>query len=424
MPFKRQRRLSPEQVHFIMEMKKVKYSKLEIARKLGVTEGAVRYQIKRQASGLADGRKIKDSMLDRYEETLFYWTSEYEGEESRPSLKILYENLRKYHGYAGSYDAFRRYIRKRFPEFLKKRSYIRVETPPGALVQVDWKEGIPVYIGSLETPVKLNALVITLCFSRKMAVIFSEKKDLDSFIACHQRGFLKLGGLAETERTDCLKSAVVRWNGSQTILNEKYRKYLSELGVEAFPSRPGTPTDKGKVEKRIGDFFCRLDLKHKVYQTLEDLDREADAKLEELEKEWRCGATGLSVSQSFEYEKVYLKRLPSHFPVLPVAEKVSMVRKDGTVYFYDNYYQVESSYIGRQVLCLHTGLEIVIYCDGEEIERHAHLPGTKGMVRLSEKALREEGVKMSPRVREWGLEVARRQVSIYQEIINQTGGLR
>jgi len=321
MPFKQETRLSQPQIDFIMNMKNVKYSKLEIARKLGVTEGAVRYQIKRQASGLSDGRKIKDSMLDRYEEILFYWTSEYEGEEGRPSLKILYENLRKYHGYAGSYDAFRRYIRKRFPEFLKKRSYIRVETPPGALVQVDWKEGIAVYIGSLETPVKLNALVISLCFSRKMAVIFSEKKDLDSFIACHQRGFLKLGGLAETERTDCLKSAVVRWNGSQTILNEKYRKYLSELGVEAFPSRPGTPTDKGKVEKRIGDFFCRLDLKHKVYQTLEDLDREADAKLEELEKEWRCGATGLSVSQSFEYEKVYLKMLPSHFPVLPVAKQ-------------------------------------------------------------------------------------------------------
>jgi hypothetical protein len=424
MPFKQQSRLSPEQVHFIMKMKNVKYSNLEIAQKMGVTEGAIRYQIKRQESGLADGRKIKDSMLDRYNEILCYWTSEYEGGESRPSLKIFYDNLREYHGYSGSYDALRRYIRKKFPEFLKKRSHIRLETPPGALVQVDWKEGIPFYIGSLETPVKLNALVITLCFSRKMAVIFSEKKDLDAFIACHQRGFLKLGGLVKTERTDCLKSAVVRWNGSQTILNERYRKYLSELGVEAFPSRPGTPTDKGKVEKRIGDFFRRLDLKHKVYPTLEALELEADAKLEELEKGWRCGATGLSVSKSFEYEKGHLKRLPSHFPVLPVAEKVSMVRKDGTVYFYDNYYQVESSYIGRQVLCLHTGLEIVIYCDGEEIERHKHLPGTKGMLRLSEKALREEGVKLSPRVREWGLEVAGRQVSIYQEIINQTGGLR
>lgn len=37
-----QPRLLPEQVDFIMKMKQVEYSNVEIARKLGVTEGAIR----------------------------------------------------------------------------------------------------------------------------------------------------------------------------------------------------------------------------------------------------------------------------------------------------------------------------------------------------------------------------------------------
>jgi DNA-directed RNA polymerase specialized sigma24 family protein len=44
-------RLSPDEVDSIMKMKEVKYSNGEIASKLGVTEGAVRYRIKRCRSG-------------------------------------------------------------------------------------------------------------------------------------------------------------------------------------------------------------------------------------------------------------------------------------------------------------------------------------------------------------------------------------
>jgi hypothetical protein len=34
--------------------------------------------------------------------------------------------------------------------------------------------------------------------------------------------------------------------GHEIVVNEKYRKYLSDLGIEAFLRRPGTATDKGK----------------------------------------------------------------------------------------------------------------------------------------------------------------------------------
>jgi len=70
---------------------------------------------------------------------------------------------------------------------------------------------------------------------------------------------------------------------------------------------------------------------------------------------------------------------------------------------------------------MNTGQEIVIYHDGEEIERHPYMAQAKGMVTLSKQALKDTDIPLSDLVRSWGMEVAKRQVEIYEEI---TGGLQ
>ena len=90
---------------------------------------------------------------------------------------------------------------------------------------------------------------------------------------------------------------------------------------------------------------------------------------------------------------------------------------NGTVFFGGNYYQVKGAYRGHEVLCVNTGQEIVIYHEGEEIGRFGYLPKAKGMVRLSEEAIVDTGVYLSDRVRGWAVEVARRQVALYHDIV-------
>ena len=136
-----------------------------------------------------------------------------------------------------------------------------------------------------------------------------------------------------------------------------------------------------------------------------------------IEEFRRCGATGLCVAESFAYERPHLRPLPSVFPVLPLKEMRTRVRRDGTVYFDSNYYQVPGAYRDRAVLCVNTGQEIVVWHEGKVVERFSYLPGTRGMMRLSRQALEDPEVYLSDVVRRWGLEVARRQVEIYQEII-------
>jgi hypothetical protein len=150
---------------------------------------------------------------------------------------------------------------------------------------------------------------------------------------------------------------------------------------------------------------------------MQHLDESSESTINDLEKEWRCSATGFSVQESFAYEQRKLKQLPSSFPILPVAEKRCLVRDEGVVHFCNNYYQVPGKLRGHIILCINTGGEIILYHDGEEIERYEYLPQARGMVRYSQKVLQDKDLKISNRVRAWALEVAQRQVDIYHEII-------
>ena len=415
------KKISVDEVEFIIKMKTLKYSNCEIARKLEVTEGTIRYRVKRHTSGKRDGRKEKGSELDRYCSILKQWEEDYSDQYHRPAMKTLYERLQRDYGYKGSYDAFRRYLRKQCPAFHRKAVRMRIETPPGAMVFVDWKEDLPLQMGGWGKWIKMQALCMELGFSRKLVVRFCEKKDLSSFIHCHQEGFRRFGGLAEMVRTDCLRSAVLQWKGRKSVLNERYERYMRGLGVGVFPSRPGVPEDKGKLEKRIRDVFSRMDMKHQVYADMADLQRRADEEIRKLESQWRSGATGSGVVESFTYEQQYLKPLPQHFPLLPLDERRTQVRMDGTVFFGGNYYQVGGEYRGHAVVCVNTGGEIVIYHEGDEIGRFGYLPKAQGMVRLSEEAIHGSGIYLSERVRTWAVEVARRQVAIYHEIVGRHG---
>jgi transposase len=411
-----QTRLSHADTDFVMKLNSVGYSNSEIARKLGVTEGAIRYRIKRRAAGIPDGRTSKPSTLDAFREWIGAWIEDYQESRRRPTLRLLEQMLREHHGYGRSYDALRRYIRKRFPDFYKKGARCRLETPPGKLMFVDWKEDLHVQLGAPGSWALVQALCFVLGFSRKMVIWFSFRKDLESFLAGHQEAFRAYGGLPEAIRPDCLGSAIRVWRGAASALNERYRKYLEPLGVIVLPARPGTPEDKGKIEKRILDVFSLLDFRHRIYHDLDDLTIRTRTLLEKMETTWRSGATGFSVALSFAYEQPYLKPLPIHFPALPVKESRTRVRRDGTVFFDGNYYQVPGGYRDRSVLCRHTGQEILIDHEGEEIGRFTALPQARGMVRLSIPALEDPGVHLSEQIRRWGLEVARRQVEIYQEM--------
>ena len=108
--------------------------KREIGRQLSLSEGTVRYHLRRMAKGAADGRAKQRRRAEAVAEPIEWWLSQ---PDAGRNLAALHEWLVAEHDYAGSLRSVQRYVAEHYPA-PPRRARRRVETPPGAQAQVDW----------------------------------------------------------------------------------------------------------------------------------------------------------------------------------------------------------------------------------------------------------------------------------------------
>jgi transposase len=318
-----------------------------IARKLSVDESTVRYRLSRHRRVAQDGRADKAEACDPHEAVITAWIGE-QAEARRPaSVKVLYETLVREHGYTGSYKAVLRFVRRRSapPPIRPSR---RVETRPGAQAQVDWGT-TRLQFGSIGVPVEVSAFVVTLSWSRLWVVLWAMRQDLLSWIGCHNRALVRLGGVPACLRIDNLKTGVASGAGPWAILQEGYASYAEQVGFLVDPCRVRTPTDKGKVERRIRDVKWLQVREGERFTSLEALQEATDERIAERSSRLICPVTGKSVRDSFELERAHLRPLPEQLPT-PFDVQVSRgVRRDCTVSFEGRHYSVPFGLVGRSV---------------------------------------------------------------------------
>lgn len=177
----------------------------EIARRLGMTEGTVRYHLRRGGLGLKDGRQRKPFQAEALGEVIEMWMEAHEGDTRPPNLRALHERLVGEWGYEGSYRSVLRYVRRRYGR-PKMRTYRRVETPPGAQCQTDWAEYPRLDVG--RGPEHLHALVMVLSHSRMVAVVWSRTEDQLGWLSSHNEALRRLGGVPAVNGIDNVKTAV------------------------------------------------------------------------------------------------------------------------------------------------------------------------------------------------------------------------
>lgn len=315
----------------------------EIARKLGVTEGAVRYHLGRMRSGVADGRSRQQSKVAAYHARVVDWLAAHEGEGV--NLRELAAWLREEHGFDGSDRSVQRYCAKEFPK-PKRRARRRVETPPGAQAQVDWGHWRCVWVGGEQ--VDLLGLSMQLSFSRMDALIFTTSKNQLAWQWAHNEAFRRLDGVAATLRVDNEKTAISRGAGAWGEINPVYRRYAQEVRFHVDACAPRSPEAKGKVERRIRDKRLRLDPRCRHWNDLAELQALCDERVLDSASRRTCPITGTSVMEAWEHEKQYLQPVP----ILPepfdlVGQR--QVRSDCLVSFEGRQYSVPFALVGSQV---------------------------------------------------------------------------
>src|SRR5262245_25285264 len=137
-------KLRPEELVTLKTLDAKGQSHVQIARTLGVTEGTVRYRLRRQATHAPDRRQGKPHKADPLAAVIDHWVrSDRSLSASDPpaaiNVRALHDFLVAEHQYQGSYRSVLRLIQARYPR-PRLRPFRRVETPPGAQAQVDWGE--------------------------------------------------------------------------------------------------------------------------------------------------------------------------------------------------------------------------------------------------------------------------------------------
>jgi transposase len=316
----------------------------EIARLLGVSEGAVRYHVRRMKAGTIDGRSAQAQKAAAFGAAIEHWRQS--TADAGLNLAALHAWLVREHGYEGGLRSVQRYWKRVYPA-PRIRARRRVETPPGAQVQVDWAHFPGVIIGN--EPVDMLALHMVLSHSRKEAIVWARSKDMLSWISCHLGCFRRLGGVAATARVDNEKTAISKGAGAWGVINPTYKAFANTLKFHVDACPPRQPQAKGKVERRVRDQRHGIDPNIRGFTSVEELQGWTDEQIELRSHERRCPATGTTVAEAWAAEKQLLTPLPDPLPVpfdVAVSRKVGT---DGLVSFEGRQYSVPFRLIGETV---------------------------------------------------------------------------
>lgn len=219
------------------------------------------------------------------------------------------------------------------------RSYEAVqELPPGEQAQVD--------MGSITLYCKKGGKIKVYCFAMvlshsryKYALWQDHPFTTAEFITAHQKAFAFFGGRPRQMVYDQDRVLAVSENHGDIIYTEGFQTYADALHFQIYLCRGADPESKGKVEavvKYLKYNFaknrCFIDSDHLNEQCMEWLSRAGNGKEHQTTKK--------IPAQMFALEKQHLILVPAFETVVPECIVTYQVRKDNTVVYRSNRYQV------------------------------------------------------------------------------------
>jgi len=287
----------------------------------------------------------------------------------RLSAQRIYQDLVEQHGYRGSYDAVKRYVRKlrrRIRRFAERLTHL-----PGREAQVDFgKAPCRVLIkGKYRKPWIFK---MTLSCSKHAYEELVLRQDLETFLRCHERAFRFFGGVPEVVTLDNLKSGVLQACIYDPIINQTYLTFATHWGFAANPCIPRTPEHKGIVERDIG-YTKHNALDGRRFESLE----EGNAALRHWNKRWaRTRIHGTTKCQVWKlFCELELSRLQppatEDFVYFTAAQR--KVDVSGLVEVESRFYGVPPRYVGDRVTVHYNQQTVKIFSGAELIITHQRL---------------------------------------------------
>ena len=356
----------------------------EIARDLRMSRNTVRKILRSGETAFAYERDVQPQpKLGRWKADLDRMLAENAGKPLRERLTLirLFEDLHGL-GYAGGYDAVRRYARSWQREHASQTApaFVPLSFAPGEAYQFDWSHEI-VLLNGVTVTVKVAHM--RLCHSRMMVVRAYPRESQEMVFDAHERAFAFFKGActrgiydntSRALRVDMKTAVDAIFVGKDRQYNRRFMQMCSHYLVDPVACTPASGWEKGQVENQVGlvrERFFTPRLRIKTYDELNAwlLDKSITHARAHPHPE----RPEQTVWEVFEEERPHLVPYRGRFDgfhALPAS-----VSKTCLVRFDNNKYSVNASAVGRPVEIQAYADRIVIRQDGRTVAEHARRYG-------------------------------------------------
>jgi transposase len=263
----------------------------------------------------------------------------------RLSAQRIWQDLVAEHGFPGSYDSVKRFVRKLGAA--TPLPFRRMECGPGEEAQVDFGTGAPV-IDADGKRRKTYVFRIVLSHSRKGYSEPTFTQTTDDFLGALENAFAHFGGVPKTLVIDNLKAAVAHPDWFDPVLTPKIQSFCQHYGTVILPTRPRMPRHKGKVEAGV-KYVQSNGLKGRKFASLQQQQQHLTHWERTVADTRIHGTTKQQVLKVFEeVERPALRVLPQE-RFANFREAKRKVNRDGHVEVAKAYYSVPPEYLGREV---------------------------------------------------------------------------
>jgi len=349
--------ISKRTIFEIHRLKDLGWADRKIARKLRLSRDTVKKYL--ENPGRVHKQPVRASKLDPYHDLIDQFLEQDPEAKAPVVLQRLQQN-----GFDGKITILRDYLQTIRGHLKKREPFIRVESPPGKQVQIDWG-----HFGSLsygDTKRKLYALAVIESFSRMLYVEFTHSQKQEALHQGLLNAFKFFGGSPEQIVVDNMLTAVIERQGSLIRFNEAFLDFLRVFKITPRACNVRAPHEKGKIEnsiKYLRQNFWPL----RSFADLEDVQAQVVKWLDTIANVRIHQTTGQQPKERFS--TVCMRPLP---PLLPDCRETSrvLVHKDFAVRFDANAYSTPPWTVGKKVILKADHRTVTIYYQLKKIATH------------------------------------------------------
>ena len=248
----------------------------QIARELHISRNTVRKILRSDATAFSYERERQPlPKIGPWKGELDRMLFANEGKAARERLTLIriYEELQGL-GFAGGYDAVRRYARSwdRERGAMTAEAFVPLVFAPGEAYQFDWSHEV-VLINNVTVTVKIAH--VRLCHSRMFFLRAYPRETQEMVFDAHDRAFAFFRGTCQRGIYDNMKTAVdTVFVGKDRGYNRRFLQMCSHYLIDPTACTPAAGWEKGQVENQVGlvrERFFTPRLRVKSYAELNDM---------------------------------------------------------------------------------------------------------------------------------------------------------